>query len=53
VALADEIEAFAVYLNAVIAHPDDEQLWEDLAKAKTAVEVAWLEQIPTNRKAAD
>jgi hypothetical protein len=45
VALSDEIDAYQTYLEAVRAHPDDEELWEDLAKAKAAVEVAYLEQL--------
>jgi hypothetical protein len=43
--LAEETEAYAAYLNGVIAHPEDPELWEDLQKAKDALEVAWLEQI--------
>jgi len=41
--LAEAQEAYAAYLNGVKAHPDDEELWEDLARAKDALEVAWLE----------
>jgi hypothetical protein len=46
-ALSEELSAFQTYLEAVRAHPDDDELWEDLAKAKAAVEVAYLEQIRT------
>jgi len=42
--LSDELDAFQTYLEAVRAHPDDDELWEDLAKAKAAVEVAYLEE---------
>ena len=40
---SEEIEAYQVYLEAVRAHPDHPELWEDLQKAKAAVEAAWLE----------
>lgn len=53
VSLADEIEAYAAYLNAWMAHPDDDELTEDLEKAKRALEVAWLEEWAARPAAAE
>jgi hypothetical protein len=41
-AMAMEIEAYQAYLEGHRADPDDEHLWEDLQKAKRAMQLAWL-----------
>lgn len=43
--LQDEQLAYQAYLEAVRLDPDNEQLQEDLLKARRAVEVAWLERL--------
>jgi hypothetical protein len=40
--LAAETEAYQVLLEGHRAHPDDEDLYADMLKAKAAIEVAWL-----------
>lgn len=42
--LAAETEAYQAYLEGVRAHPDDEQLAQDLNRARRAMEIAWLER---------
>jgi hypothetical protein len=42
--LGEATEAFQVYTEAVRAHPDDELLAADLAKAKREMEVEWLKE---------
>lgn len=44
-ALDEEMSAYQTYLEAVRAHPEDEELWEDLQRAKDALEVAYLENL--------
>ena len=47
--VGDETVAFAAYLNARIPFddPDEQRLFdEDLAKARAAMEAAWLEAKP-------
>ncbi len=47
--LAAATEAYAAYLNAPrgVLHPDEQQMFdEDLAKARAAVESAWLQAKP-------
>lgn len=44
--LSDDLDTFQTYLEAVRAHPEDDELWEDLDRARIALEVAWLEAIP-------
>jgi hypothetical protein len=43
--LAIETQAYQVFLEGHRAHPDDEDLYEDMLKAKAAMEVAWLKQL--------
>ena len=37
-----ETEAYQAYLEGHRADPDDEQIYQDMLKAKAAMEVAWL-----------
>ena len=41
--LAETSEAYQTLLEGHRAHPDDEDLQEDLTKAKAAMEIAWLQ----------
>lgn len=41
-ALAAETQAYQTYLEGHRQDPDDEHLWEDLQKAKRAMQLAWL-----------
>ncbi len=43
--LAIETQAYQAFLEGHRAHPDNEDLYEDMLKAKAAMEVAWLEQL--------
>lgn len=48
--VADEVEAYAPYLNAPRSHLEPDELAlldEDTAKAREAMERAWLEAKPT------
>jgi hypothetical protein len=46
VILAHEIQAYQAYLEGVRAEVfEDEELWEDLEKARTEMEIAWLERL--------
>lgn len=51
-ALSEDIEAYAAYLNALPAareqmrHEDLVEFEQDVEKARAAMEVAWLEQKP-------
>jgi hypothetical protein len=45
--LAAATEAYQALLEGHRRDPDDELLWEDLEKARTAMEVAWLKAMPT------
>jgi len=40
--LAVETEAYQVLLEGHRAHPENDELQEDLRKAKAAMEIAWL-----------
>jgi hypothetical protein len=42
--LAADTMAFQTYLEGVRAHPDDEELAEDLARARRRMEITWLER---------
>jgi hypothetical protein len=42
VTLAEATEAFQAYLEGHRRDPDDEELWEDLCRARRALEVEWL-----------
>lgn len=44
--VAAETMAYQAYLEGHRADPDDEQLYEDLLKARQALEVAWHEARP-------
>jgi hypothetical protein len=46
--LQEATEAYQAMLEGHRAHPDDELIWEDLCKARQAMEIAWLNQIPTH-----
>lgn len=53
--IARETEAYAAYLNAprgVLRHEEQELLDEDTAKARAAMERAWLEAKPTTEEKA-
>ena len=41
--LALETQAYQVLLEGHRMDPDNEELYEDMLKARTAMEVAWLE----------
>jgi hypothetical protein len=41
--LAHETQAYQAYLEGHRAHPDDDDLYSDLQKARAAMEVAWLQ----------
>jgi hypothetical protein len=41
--LAMETQAYQVFLEGHRTDPDNEQLYQDLLKAKAAMEVAWLQ----------
>jgi len=43
--LAIETQAYQVFLEGHRADPDNEDLYQDMLKAKAAMEVAWLEQV--------
>jgi hypothetical protein len=43
--LAIETQAYQVFLEGHRADPDNEDLYQDMLKAKAAMEVAWLEQL--------
>jgi hypothetical protein len=43
--LAIETQAYQVFLEGHRADPDNEHLYEDMLKAKAAMEVAWLKQL--------
>lgn len=40
--LADETSAYQTLLEGHRADPDNDELWQDLLKAKGAMEVAWI-----------
>lgn len=42
---ANELISFQVYMEAARAYPDCEELTEDFARARRAMEVAWLERL--------
>lgn len=42
--LAQEMEAYQVLLEGHRMDPDNEELYQDMLKAKAALEVAWLER---------
>lgn len=42
--LAEASEAYQALLEGHRAHPDNDELYEDMLKAKAAMEIAWLEQ---------
>lgn len=48
--LADETVAYQALLEGHRHDPDDEQLFEDLLKARATMEVAWLEQKVTKAR---
>jgi hypothetical protein len=41
--LAVETEAYQVLLEGHRRYPDDDDIYHDMLKARTAMEVAWLE----------
>jgi len=41
---AEATEAFQAYLEGPRRDPDDEDLHEDLRRARKAMEIAWLEE---------
>jgi hypothetical protein len=41
--IAEATETYQALLEGHRAYPDDEQIWDDLCKAKAAMEIAWLE----------
>lgn len=43
--LADETEAYQALLEGHRAYPDDEEIAEDLDRARAAMEVAWLKHV--------
>jgi hypothetical protein len=43
--LAIETQAYQVFLEGHRADPDNEDLYQDMLKAKAAMEVAWLKQL--------
>jgi hypothetical protein len=43
--LAIETQAYQVFLEGHRADPDNEDLYQDMLKAKAAMEVAWLKQV--------
>lgn len=43
--LAAETVAFQTYLEGHRRDPDNDELYEDMLKAKAAMELAWLESI--------
>lgn len=45
VGLGAGIEAYQALLEGHRAHPDDDEIAEDLDRAKAAMEVAWLEHV--------
>jgi predicted transcriptional regulator len=45
VTLADQTEAYQALLEGHRAHPDDDEIAEDLRRARAAMEVAWLEHV--------
>jgi hypothetical protein len=45
--LATQIEAYQALLEGHRAYPDDQELYLDMLKAKSAMEVAWLNATPT------
>jgi hypothetical protein len=44
-ALAAESEAYQALLEGHRADPDNENLYQDMLKAKAAMEVAWLQAL--------
>jgi hypothetical protein len=42
--LATEVEAYQVLLEGHRLDPDNDEIYQDMLKAKAAMEVAWLEQ---------
>lgn len=50
---SDELDAYQTYLEAVRAFPDNEELWEDLGRAKDALEVAYLENLAARALTAE
>lgn len=45
--LATETEAYQVMLEGHRLDPDDEQIYEDMLKAKARMETAWLARVAT------
>jgi hypothetical protein len=43
--LALEIQAYQALLEGHRADPDDELLYQDMLKAKAAMEIAWLQRL--------
>jgi hypothetical protein len=43
--LAIETQAYQVFLEGHRADPDNEDLYQDMLKAKAAMEVAWLKHV--------
>lgn len=41
--LGELSEAYQAYLEGHRAYPDDDELYEDLLRARKALEVAWLD----------
>lgn len=47
--LAEESEAYQAMLETARTHPDNDEVQDDLIKARAALEVAWLDHIPLSR----
>jgi len=43
--LGELTEAYQVYVEGVRNDPDNEELYEDMLRAKTALEIAWLNEL--------
>lgn len=41
--LATETQAYQTLLEGHREHPDDEHIYQDMLKAKAAMEIAWLQ----------
>jgi hypothetical protein len=51
--LAIETQAYQVLLEGHRADPDDNDLYEDMLKAKAAMEIAWLQRMNRLRHTRD
>lgn len=53
VGLGAGIEAYQALLEGHRAHPDDDEIAEDLDRAKAAMEVAWLEHVAAEHRVSE